>query len=102
MFRYFFNICVTSNFSTNYKKKILSYRIVLPLVIREITSICLGKFGSLSAHDSLDLSMFGFLYGMIPSAPAVFVYASAYNLEMDLVCTIYIFILSYNSYSIVS
>ncbi|XP_025413139.1 integral membrane protein GPR155 [Sipha flava] len=61
--------------------------IVLPLVIREITSICLGKFGSLSAHDSLDLSMFGFLYGMIPSAPAVFVYASAYNLEMDLIAS---------------
>lgn len=82
-----------SNFSTPIHIKILTvfYRIVLPLVIREITSICLGKFGSLSAHDSLDLSMFGFLYGMIPSAPAVFVYASAYNLEMDLVCTIYFY-----------
>jgi len=47
----------------------------------------LGKFGTVNADDSLAFSMFGFLYGMIPSAPAVFVYASAYNLEMDLVCT---------------
>lgn len=61
------------------------YRLVLPLVIREITSVLLGNFGTLNADDSLALSMFGFLYGMIPSAPAVFVYASAYNLEMDLV-----------------
>lgn len=57
----------------------------MPLVIREITSVLLGNFGTLNADDSLALSMFGFLYGMIPSAPAVFVYASAYNLEMDLV-----------------
>lgn len=65
------------------------YRIVLPLVIRELTSIFLGKFGTVNADDSLAFSMFGFLYGMIPSAPAVFVYASAYNLEMDLVCTVF-------------
>lgn len=57
----------------------------MPLVLREITSVLLGNFGTLNADDSLALSMFGFLYGMIPSAPAVFVYASAYNLEMDLV-----------------
>lgn len=61
-------------------------RVVLPLVIREVTSIFLGHFGTVDANESLALSMFGFLYGMIPSAPAVFVYASAYNLEMDLVC----------------
>jgi len=62
----------------------------LPLVIRELTSIFLGKFGSVNADESLALSMFGFLYGMIPSAPAVFVYASAYNLEMDLVFIMFI------------
>lgn len=61
----------------------------MPLVIRELTSIFLGKFGTVNADDSLAFSMFGFLYGMIPSAPAVFVYASAYNLEMDLVCTVF-------------
>jgi len=61
----------------------------LPLVIRELTSIFLGKFGTVNADDSLAFSMFGFLYGMIPSAPAVFVYASAYNLEMDLVCIVF-------------
>lgn len=70
------------------------YRLVLPLVIRELTSIFLGKFGTVNADDSLAFSMFGFLYGMIPSAPAVFVYASAYNLEMDLVCII-IFCIGY-------
>ncbi|XP_060864971.1 lysosomal cholesterol signaling protein [Metopolophium dirhodum] len=61
--------------------------LVLPLVIRELTSIFLGKFGTVNADDSLAFSMFGFLYGMIPSAPAVFVYASAYNLEMDLIAS---------------
>jgi len=50
----------------------------------------------MSADENLALSMFGFLYGMIPSAPAVFVYASAYNLEMDLVFIMFINILPYN------
>ncbi|VVC29895.1 Hypothetical protein CINCED_3A002443 [Cinara cedri] len=61
--------------------------LVLPLVIRETTSIFLTKFGTVNADENLAFSMFGFLYGMIPSAPAVFVYASAYNLEMDLIAS---------------
>ncbi|XP_050440687.1 integral membrane protein GPR155 [Adelges cooleyi] len=61
--------------------------LVLPLVIREITSIFLGNFGTIAPNDKLEFTMFGFLYGMIPSAPAVFVYASAYNLEMDLIAS---------------
>ncbi|XP_050524359.1 integral membrane protein GPR155 isoform X2 [Daktulosphaira vitifoliae] len=61
--------------------------LVLPLVIREVTSILLGNFGSLNPDDKLSFTMFGFLYGMIPSAPAVFVYASSYNLEMDLIAS---------------
>ena len=30
------------------------------------------------------LSNYGFLYGTIPTAPSVFVYASSYNLEPEL------------------
>lgn len=32
-----------------------------------------------------DLTTFSFLYGTIPSAPGVFVYATAYALDIDLV-----------------
>ncbi len=41
-----------------------------------------------------DLTTFSFLYGTIPSAPGVFVYATAYGLDIDLVSHISIFFLN--------
>uniref|UniRef100_T1IYY0 DEP domain-containing protein n=1 Tax=Strigamia maritima TaxID=126957 RepID=T1IYY0_STRMM len=58
--------------------------LVLPLLIREtVTMIQPGA----SANETVDFSMFGFLYGTFPSAPGVFVYAVQYNLEVDLVAS---------------
>lgn len=38
-----------------------------------------------NASDTQDLATYGFLYGTFPSAPAVFVFASQYSLDVDLV-----------------
>ena len=36
-------------------------------------------------NDTDNLSNYGFLYGTIPTAPSVFVYASNYGIEQDMV-----------------
>lgn len=57
-------------------------RLVLPLVTRQTVNI-MGAGANFS--DTTDLSTFGFLYGTFPAAPGVFVIASQYNLDVDLV-----------------
>lgn len=37
--------------------------------------------------DTTDLSTFGFLYGTFPAAPGVFVIASQYNQDVDLIAS---------------
>jgi predicted permease len=61
---------------------ILFRRIVLPLVTREVISILHPGF---NASETVDLSTYGFLYGTFPSAPTVFVFASQYLIDVDLV-----------------
>jgi predicted permease len=56
--------------------------IVLPLVTREVISILHPGF---NASETVDLSTYGFLYGTFPSAPTVFVFASQYLIDVDLV-----------------
>ncbi|XP_031835558.1 integral membrane protein GPR155 homolog anchor [Nomia melanderi] len=58
--------------------------LVLPLVIRE--SIILLNAGE-NATDTEDLSTYGFLYGTIPTAPALFIFTLRYNLEIDLIAS---------------
>ncbi|XP_076647904.1 integral membrane protein GPR155 homolog anchor [Halictus rubicundus] len=58
--------------------------LVLPLVIRE--SIILLDAGQ-NATDTQDLSTYGFLYGTIPTAPALFIFTLRYNLETDLIAS---------------
>lgn len=58
--------------------------LALPLVIRE--SISLLEPGA-NATDTRDLSTFGFLYGTLPSAPALFVFTLRYNLDIDLIAS---------------
>lgn len=58
--------------------------LVLPLVIRE--SIILLNPGE-NATDTQDLSTYGFLYGTIPTAPALFIFTLRYNLEIDLIAS---------------
>lgn len=58
--------------------------LVLPLVIRE--SIVLLNAGD-NATETRDLSTYGFLYGTIPTAPALFIFTLRYNLEIDLIAS---------------
>lgn len=58
--------------------------LVLPLVIRE--SIILLNAGE-NTTDTQDLSTYGFLYGTIPTAPALFIFTLRYNLEIDLIAS---------------
>ena len=58
--------------------------LVLPLVIRE--SIILLNAGE-NATATQDLSTYGFLYGTIPTAPALFIFTLRYNLEIDLIAS---------------
>lgn len=57
-------------------------RLVLPLVIRQTVNIT--NAGS-NFTETTDLSTFGFLYGTFPAAPGVFVVATRYNVDIDLV-----------------
>lgn len=51
---------------------------------REVVSLL--HAGS-DANETLDLSTYGFLYGTFPSAPTVFVFATQYNLDVDLIAS---------------
>ncbi|KAI4494469.1 hypothetical protein M0802_008961 [Mischocyttarus mexicanus] len=58
--------------------------LVLPLIIRE--SIILLNAGA-NVTDTRDLSTYGFLYGTIPTAPALFIFTLRYNVEIDLIAS---------------
>lgn len=58
--------------------------LVLPLVIRE--SVIILNAGE-NASDTSDLSTFGFLYGTIPTAPALFIFTLRYNMDIDLIAS---------------
>ncbi|XP_011052542.1 PREDICTED: integral membrane protein GPR155 [Acromyrmex echinatior] len=58
--------------------------LVLPLVIRE--SIILLNAGD-NVTETRNLSTYGFLYGTIPTAPALFIFTLRYNIEIDLIAS---------------
>lgn len=58
------------------------FRLVLPLVTREVVSLLHAGYNE---TETSDLSTYGFLYGTFPSAPTVFVFATQYSLDVDLV-----------------
>lgn len=60
----------------------MNFRLILPLVTREVVSLL--QPGA-SANETADYSNYGFLYGTFPTAPGVFVFASQYNVAVDLV-----------------
>lgn len=62
---------------------ILIFRLVLPLITREVISLLHPGYNE---SETVDLSTYGFLYGTFPSAPGVFVFATQYNTHIDLVC----------------
>lgn len=56
-----------------------------PLLIRELVSVLNS---GINQTELADLSGFGFLYGMFPTAPTVFIYAAYYNTEPDMVISV--------------
>lgn len=58
--------------------------LVLPLIIRE--SVVFLSAGE-NTSDTSDLSTFGFLYGTIPTAPALFIFTMRYNIDIDLIAS---------------
>ncbi|XP_018330000.1 integral membrane protein GPR155 isoform X2 [Agrilus planipennis] len=56
----------------------------LPIVTREIIS---SLHAGSNASETLHLSTYGFLYGTFPSAPTVFVFATQYSVDIDLVAS---------------
>ncbi|XKL59432.1 hypothetical protein PGB90_000448 [Kerria lacca] len=61
---------------------IITKLLLTPLLMREIVDIFLQYQNK---EDKSDFTTFSFLYGLIPSAPGVFVYATAYALDVDLI-----------------
>ncbi|XP_039755608.1 integral membrane protein GPR155 isoform X2 [Pararge aegeria] len=55
--------------------------IILPVIMREFVSMLDAGF---NAEETQALSTYAFLYGTIPTAPAVFVFSNLYQLEIDL------------------
>lgn len=58
--------------------------LALPLIIRE--SVILLNAGT-NETDTTDLSTYGFLYGTIPTAPALFIFTLRYNVDIDLIAS---------------
>ena len=64
---------------------VLSHRILLPIVADRILYLILPHYGANATISRDNISTFGFLYGTFPTAPTVFVFASQYNLAMEIV-----------------
>lgn len=64
--------------------KFFAYRLVLPLVNRQTVNI---MNAGANFTDTTDLSTFGFLYGIFPAAPGVFVVATTYQTDVDLIAS---------------
>lgn len=58
------------------------YRVLLPLVLREVVSVLKPVADNTSTAD---FSNYGFLYGTIPTAPGMLVFATKYNVAVDMV-----------------
>lgn len=60
------------------------FRLVLPLVNRQMVNLM--RAGA-NYSDTTELSTYAFLYGTFPSAPGVFVIATQYQTDIDLIAT---------------
>ncbi|XP_053662754.1 integral membrane protein GPR155 [Anopheles marshallii] len=63
---------------------ILVKLLVFPLITRQTVNI---MNAGANFSETTDLSTFGFLYGTFPAAPGVFVIASQYNRDVDLIAS---------------
>ena len=55
----------------------------MPIITEEIVTTF--KPGGDNQTENMDMADFGFLYGTFPTAPSVFVYATKYDLESDII-----------------
>lgn len=62
------------------------FSLVLPLLCREMVEV-LDKGNSVVNHTSL--SNYAFLYGVFPVAPGVAIFATQFNMEVEIVCIHY-------------
>lgn len=62
---------------------IVAKTILLPILANRVLFGFLPHGASNSSRD--DIATFGFLYGTFPTAPTVFIYASQYNLAMEII-----------------
>ncbi|KAI5711782.1 hypothetical protein M8J75_003100 [Diaphorina citri] len=65
--------------------------VIVPLVLRQVVYALLTAFPDNSPTNGTAsveaYSTFAFLYGTVPSAPGVFVYATSYNLDVELIAS---------------
>ncbi|XP_042586680.1 integral membrane protein GPR155-like isoform X1 [Cyprinus carpio] len=59
------------------------FRLVMPLICRGMVEVL--DRGSRSSMNHTSLSNYAFLYGVFPTAPSVAIYASHYNMELEVV-----------------
>ena len=59
--------------------------ILLPIVADRVLFVLLPSDGVNATVSREKISTFGFLYGTFPTAPTVFVFASQYNIAMEIV-----------------
>ncbi|RXG72841.1 Integral membrane protein [Armadillidium vulgare] len=65
--------------------------VLLPLVLREVVSMLKPVADNTSTAD---FSNYGFLYGTIPTAPGMLVFATKYNVAVDMVWVLIVFSLT--------
>eukprot|EP00095_Tigriopus_kingsejongensis_P006061 maker-scaffold1738_size29542-snap-gene-0.9 protein:Tk06061 transcript:maker-scaffold1738_size29542-snap-gene-0.9-mRNA-1 annotation:"hypothetical protein DAPPUDRAFT_312099" len=56
--------------------------LALPILCQELVTLFCN-----SSNETLPLSNFGFIYGTFPAAPGVFVYATKYQMEVELIAS---------------
>lgn len=61
--------------------------LVMPLVCKDMVDILDAGVNSTNTNHT-SLSNFAFLYGVFPTAPSVAIYASHYNMEVEVVSTV--------------
>lgn len=55
----------------------------MPLICRAMVEVL--DSGNISSQNQSSLSNYAFLYGVFPTAPSVAIYASHYNMELQVV-----------------
>lgn len=63
------------------------FRLLMPFLCREMVEL-LDKSDSVVNHTSL--SNYAFLYGVFPAAPGVAIFAAQFNMEVGIVCSLFL------------